>query len=223
MKNQISLKIKTPCQENFKTFASTPNGGFCNSCEKEVIDFTKMNTQGITEYFSLNYKENTCGRFKANQLNTFKAEPLPPRKYGILSGVGLACLALFSMSSMHAQDTKQALGSDTKTNISKFQNNILVKGTVSDSELPLPGVNVMLEGTETGTVTDFDGNFEFPKRLKKGDVLVFTSIGMDSQKIVVENNGTTSKIDLKVSMTTDTVILMGKIAVKEVYKSNRNR
>ena len=223
MKNQISLKIKTPCQENFNTFASTPNGGFCNSCEKEVIDFTKMNTQGITEYFSLNSKENTCGRFKANQLNTFKAEPLPPRKYGILSGVGLACLALFSMSSMHAQDTTQTLGSDTKTNISKFQNNILVKGTVSDSELPLPGVNVMLEGTETGTVTDFDGNFEFPKRLKKGDVLVFTSIGMDSQKIVVENNGTTSKIDLKVSMTTDTVILMGKIAVKEVYKSNRNR
>jgi hypothetical protein len=36
-----------------------------------------------------------------------------------------------------------------------------IKGTVVDSELnsSLPGVNVVIKGTTSGTTTDFDGNF----------------------------------------------------------------
>ena len=34
-----------------------------------------------------------------------------------------------------------------------------VSGTVSDASGPLPGVNVLVKGTATGTQTDFDGKF----------------------------------------------------------------
>jgi hypothetical protein len=36
-----------------------------------------------------------------------------------------------------------------------------IKGTIVDSELnsSLPGVNVVIKGTTSGTTTDFDGNF----------------------------------------------------------------
>ena len=35
-----------------------------------------------------------------------------------------------------------------------------ISGNVSDQDgLPLPGVNVLLKGTSTGTQTDFDGNY----------------------------------------------------------------
>ena len=35
-----------------------------------------------------------------------------------------------------------------------------ISGNVSDeSGVPLPGVNVVIKGTETGTSTDFDGNY----------------------------------------------------------------
>ena len=35
-----------------------------------------------------------------------------------------------------------------------------VKGTVSDdSGMPLAGANIIIDGTTTGVVTDFDGNF----------------------------------------------------------------
>jgi len=35
-----------------------------------------------------------------------------------------------------------------------------ISGTVTDDAgLPLPGVNVLIEGTSTGTQTDFDGNY----------------------------------------------------------------
>ncbi|WP_262494952.1 hypothetical protein [Lacinutrix algicola] len=42
---------------------------------------------------------------------------------------------------------------------------------------------------------------------------------MDSQKIVIDNKDASETIDLKINMKMDSVILMGKIAVKEVYKN----
>ena len=35
-----------------------------------------------------------------------------------------------------------------------------ITGTISDQDgVPLPGVNVVIKGTNTGTSTDFDGNY----------------------------------------------------------------
>ena len=222
MKNQFSVNIKTPCQENFIQFATTPDGGFCDSCKKEVIDFTNKSSQDLTTYFNLNSEENTCGIFKANQLNSFNAKPLERKKYGILSGVGLACLALFSMSTMHAQDTKTQTNT-TEINATIDQEKFIVKGNVSDNLEPIPGVNVVLEGTEFGAVTNMDGNFEFPEKLKKGDVLVFSYVGMESQKVTIKNKESASDIALNINMKLDTVLIMGKVAVQGVYKSNRSK
>ena len=52
MQNQINLDITTPCSENFNQFTPTPKGGFCNSCTKEVVDFTKMNANQIATFFN---------------------------------------------------------------------------------------------------------------------------------------------------------------------------
>jgi TonB-linked SusC/RagA family outer membrane protein len=65
-----------------------------------------------------------------------------------------------------------------------------VSGTVtssSDGE-GLPGINILVKGTSTGTVTDLDGNYsiEVPN---EDDMLVFSSIGYGTQEIAV--NGRT--------------------------------
>ena len=43
------------------------------------------------------------------------------------------------------------------------QQQIEVRGTVTDAQTgePLPGVNIVVEGTTTGTTTDMDGNYSF--------------------------------------------------------------
>ncbi len=51
-----------------------------------------------------------------------------------------------------------------------------VKGIVSDASGPLPGVTVLVKGTSKGTQTDFDGNYTL--KVKKGNILHFTYIGM---------------------------------------------
>lgn len=51
-----------------------------------------------------------------------------------------------------------------------------IKGVVSDESGPLPGVTIMVKGTTNGTETDFDGRYSISAN--KGDVLVFSFVGM---------------------------------------------
>jgi TonB-linked SusC/RagA family outer membrane protein len=60
-----------------------------------------------------------------------------------------------------------------------------VTGTVLSSEdnLPIVGANVLLEGQNSGTSTDFDGNYQISAN--KGAVLVFSYIGFETQKVIL--------------------------------------
>jgi TonB-linked SusC/RagA family outer membrane protein len=51
-----------------------------------------------------------------------------------------------------------------------------ISGTVTDESGPLPGVNVIIKGTNNGTQTDFDGKYSI--KAKSGDVIVFSFVGM---------------------------------------------
>jgi len=62
---------------------------------------------------------------------------------------------------------------------------VRVSGTVTDAadRQTLPGVNVVVKGTLTGTITGIDG--EYSLMAKPGDVLVFTFIGYLPQEVTV--------------------------------------
>ena len=64
------------------------------------------------------------------------------------------------------------------------QNNI--SGSVSDEDgNPVPGATVVVVGTNTGVVTDFDGNYQI--NASAGDQLTFSSLGFSSQTINIGN------------------------------------
>ncbi|MCH4822425.1 TonB-dependent receptor [Gramella lutea] len=56
--------------------------------------------------------------------------------------------------------------------------------TSQDDNIPLGGVNVFIKGTNTGVVTDFDGNYEID--VVPGDVLLFSYLGFENQEIPVD-------------------------------------
>lgn len=59
-----------------------------------------------------------------------------------------------------------------------------ISGTVSDDVgLPLPGANIIIKETNTGTQTDFDGNYTI--NVAVGQTLVFSYVGFDTQEIDV--------------------------------------
>ena len=84
-----------------------------------------------------------------------------------------------------------------------------IQGKVTDADgQPLPGVAVLVSGTSNGTMTDDDGNY-FLSGLKKGDVILFTSLGLGDQTF--DCNGSLSVLD--VTMTEDATFLEETIVV----------
>ncbi|MHA7059481.1 SusC/RagA family TonB-linked outer membrane protein [Aquimarina sp. M1] len=62
---------------------------------------------------------------------------------------------------------------------------IQIGGTVNDaSGLPLPGVNVLVQNTANGAITDFDGNYAL-NNVSVGSVLLFSYVGFMTQEIKV--------------------------------------
>jgi len=75
-----------------------------------------------------------------------------------------------------------------------FAQSITVSGKVSDDTgNALPGVNIQVKGTNTGTSTDFDGNYEISA--SQGDVLIFSFLGFKTKEVTI--TGTTLNVSLE--------------------------
>ncbi len=67
----------------------------------------------------------------------------------------------------------------------------VISGVVTDQlGVPLPGVNILLKGTTTGTQTDFDGTYSISANV--GQILVFTYLGQKTTERTVSNSNTIS-------------------------------
>ncbi|MEM8968177.1 MAG: SusC/RagA family TonB-linked outer membrane protein [Bacteroidota bacterium] len=66
-----------------------------------------------------------------------------------------------------------------------------VSGTVTDlsNDEPLPGVNILVQGTTTGTVTDIDGKYSISVPSENA-VLVISSVGYETMQEAVNNRST---------------------------------
>ncbi len=96
-----------------------------------------------------------------------------------------------------------------------FAQTMTVTGTVTDETgLTLPGVNILVQGTTNGTITDIDGNYEL--RVAKGATLLFSFTGYAAQSVTVGEN---ARID--VSMQPDSKVLSEVVVTG--YSSQRKR
>ncbi|WP_375325306.1 SusC/RagA family TonB-linked outer membrane protein [Flagellimonas sp. GZD32] len=96
-----------------------------------------------------------------------------------------------------------------------FAQDKTITGTVTDGDgLPLPGVNIVVEGTTTGTQTDFDGNYAITA--SEGQTILFTYIGQRPATRVV---GAASVIN--VQMEADTQALEEVVVTAQGIKREK--
>ena len=69
MSKAIYVHIPKPCHENWHNMTPKEQGRYCGSCEKIVIDFTKMSDKELLSYFTKATGQPVCGRFANDQLN----------------------------------------------------------------------------------------------------------------------------------------------------------
>ena len=84
---------------------------------------------------------------------------------------------------------------------------LTISGTVTDSSGPLPGVNVVVQGTTNATQTNFDGKYSIQSN--KGKTLVFTYLGYETKRILIKDS---TVIDLELiasSEALDEVVVTG--------------
>lgn len=67
-------------------------------------------------------------------------------------------------------------------------NSRTIEGTVisAEDQTPLPGVNIVIKGTTTGTVTDISGHYKLQSE-GSNPVLVYSFIGLQSQEVTIQN------------------------------------
>lgn len=129
------------------------------------------------------------------------------RTFGFIS---MLLLTLFAVNPIYAQTT-------TTTEVTG--NERIIKGVVSNEEGPLKDVNITQEDTTNGTVTNANGEFTFPVKLKTGDVLTISYIGYETQKVEIKDDTTF----LKVVLTEDLIEMIGALDSGKPYKSKRNK
>jgi len=231
MSEIFKLSIEKPCSQSFNNFKQTDSGGFCNSCKKDVIDFTQMNDLEINNYFQ-NQEKNICGRFNKQQLKTYKHKTNTYRKNSSI-GLGLASFSLLSLLSINeskAQNKEESsviqnirATSNSNSNSKKENQLITISGVVTGIGLPLPGVNVYVKETNIGAITDFDGIFKITAKLKPGDTLIFSSLGFKTLEYVLpENLSNNFNLNLEEDfMLTEDICVLGEVNVKKTYSSRK--
>lgn len=188
---KLQLTIPEPCHENWQLMTPVEKGKFCGACQKKVFDFTHATDREIIQAY--NNDQKLCGRFLKTQLD--RNLTIPKEKKSIwLASVFFGMISLANTKIVAQEKPKtEEISTYSKTvkepvDVIPNKNNEFfeITGIVLDDSGPLPGANVTIKGTQTGVSTDFSGAFKI--KVKKGDILIFTFMGMNEKQVKIKNN-----------------------------------
>ncbi|WP_350289369.1 carboxypeptidase-like regulatory domain-containing protein [uncultured Croceitalea sp.] len=210
------ITIPKPCSEDWNKMTATQKGAFCNSCAKEVIDFTHTTKSELSR--KIKKGDTICGRFKPEQLNTPLSRPSQTQfrrnaamlGFTSLLALGSPLIAQQTIEPTHEVEGNFVLGRIAPQPIEKEF--YIITGTVNDTNnLPLPGVNIILKGSTIGTQTDMKGRFSITVPNTKEQQKLFASyIGFYTKEIIVKKNQNPLCIKLEENMQ-----VMGEVVIME--------
>jgi hypothetical protein len=89
-----------------------------------------------------------------------------------------------------------------------------VRGNIiDDTDLPLPGVAVVIRGTTHSTMSDFDGNFEI--EVKPGQELQFSYVGFETVELPIARSTDTLNVKMVPGTEFENMLVVGQLVVKQ--------
>lgn len=131
----MKVEIKSPCSEDWNKMKIGMFSRHCDSCDKSVIDFTKMERSEIIMHLLANPNENVCGRMNRKQFD-FHQEDVPvlikalEKKGGNASFLILSLVCL-SLVACKEEKTPQAIKTPPPIHLDENSNHL---GKVSYSK-----------------------------------------------------------------------------------------
>ncbi len=215
---KFQFTIPEPCHEDWNKMNPVEKGRFCSSCEKNVFDFTKSTDLQIIETYNKN--NSICGRFLPSQLD--RELFYPKKKKSVWLATVFFGISTFLSTKISAQEkpkTEQTVAKNPIVgkiayHLENENNEITITGIVSDeASNPLPGINVIVKGTQKSVQTDMKGLFKI--KAKKGDILIFSFMGMENTERTIKN----SRI-INVKMKESIHVLGGLGIIEKKHKSS---
>jgi CarboxypepD_reg-like domain len=198
MKTSFQISIPTPCHEDWGKFTPTSTGGFCGSCQKNVVDFSGMSESQLVAYFRDLPTDNQhlCGRFRDDQLQkNYDIESWFPEwnitnktlNYEVpitqfRTSQHTISLPLIRKMKMVRNMTMAVLTFAFAESCGQQKQ---ISGQVVDSEgQPLHGVSISIKNTTKGIASDKDGKYHLA--VDEKDVLVFSFVGFECNELKIK-------------------------------------
>jgi len=95
-----------------------------------------------------------------------------------------------------------------------------IKGKIIDNTgLPLPGANIVVLGTSTGTVSDFDGNYSLTIEQDPPFSIQVSYTGFETQTVEVTTNGQTVDVTMTEGNSLDEVVISASRTPERIFES----
>ncbi|WP_104735266.1 TonB-dependent receptor [Hanstruepera ponticola] len=95
-----------------------------------------------------------------------------------------------------------------------------ISGTVvDDNEQPVPGANVIIVGTSTGNITDFDGGFTITTDLTPPFSIQASSVGFETATLEVTSSSDVIKLVLTEGTALDEVVISASRTPERIFES----
>jgi hypothetical protein len=230
---KLKILIPEPCTQKWTDMVSAQNGRYCQQCEKEVVDFTKMTSEELKSWFTAS-NGKVCGRIIPSQLEEFDRLSEPKNKWNTapIKLLVAACLTVVTNLKSNASTVSQTIypigfnksvndKQKTVKDIALIQSDSLIriKGIVKDSEdkSPVPGASIKIKNSDLVAITNDKGEFSLEVPNQKGNItLIFQYLGY----ITVEKNIPLNQNNIEVLITADQAVLGGIGVIIERRHSN---
>jgi hypothetical protein len=221
MKPNFQLNIPKPCSEHWDKFTPTHEGGFCGSCQKNVIDFTQMSESQLVAYFrDLPTQENkVCGRFRDDQLQkNYRVNDWFPNwniqnnqvNYEVPVSRFLEKSSTISLPFISNMNVVRNVAMAVLTLVfaeQGFGQTRLLSGKVVDGTdgTPLIGASITIKGKNKGVTADMNGSYQI--QVDDKDILIVSCIGYNQTEIESKKVRQTEKMTLSPSLSGEVVVV----------------
>lgn len=225
MNTQKSLVIANPCHENWNKMTPTEKGKFCQSCSKEVVDFTKKSKEDVIQYLE-NYKGDgqTCGQFTASQIDKVGTSYINSSLYRRLSISFMALLGFLSFKDAKSQEMKKGKVAVRGTVSYKDYNqqhekmDVTLYGSVKTMMgKKISGANIRFshEGKELGIAKTFtNGTYAVQLKIDKSMKAIMMTVQADGYEMKYNVIPQPQKEKIKVDIVMESeIMVLGEIAI----------
>ncbi len=194
-KTTLTITLPKPCSEDWESMSIVDRGRFCASCQKNVVDFTRLTDSEVIAIFKAAKDNPPCGRFDISQLDRELTEAKnSPFSTVLLKRIAASFLffqAIVTTAWAQTAKPRTTQQSAHPTDNKKQLHSRVINGKVIDFNTgeKLFGIIVKISGTEAKAMTDAAGRFHLviPHTFTASK---FTLVATYSDKAIKEPSGT---------------------------------